>query len=78
MWTLTWLLNQDSQHATFADAFREMYRKFHDEKVLTKQSLESIWILPPEPKNTLPIMFWAAIEKAHDEGVLTKDGKLAS
>ena len=70
-YTLTFNL-KDSQHATFAEAFKELYRLVNEEGT-THQLLETAcWIKYADAP--LPQMFYSCVERAHEEGLM-KDGK---
>lgn len=75
MWILTWLLNEETEYKTFEIAFRALFEKIQECRVLTYQELETcIWIKTPI-QSELPLTFYQCVEKAHKEGIL-KDGKL--
>lgn len=76
MYELTYALETIDTYPTFAEAFKELFRRLNEdlEKGTSWQMIETtIWIEPPSRDH--PIMFYDAKDHAYKIGLLV-DGKI--
>lgn len=75
MYKVFFCRDNETLFETFAQAFRYLYEVVKKEKNNSLQLLETAtWIEDVERRT--PIMFFKAIERAREEGLLSDDGKL--
>ncbi len=75
MFTLHLFDNTEAEYPTFRAAFVAMYDAVKSQKSISMQLLETWTWIKPVSANT-PLMFWAAVDKAREDGILGDDGKI--